>query len=125
MKKSRRIFLRRSGQLLGGAAFAATFRQMGLINALAQDHALQAAAPDYKALVCIFLFGGNDCNNMVIPYDGYANYATQRGVLAIPQTSLLQISPPSQSGVVYGLHPSLSPEVATPTQMSGLLPLWT
>jgi uncharacterized protein (DUF1501 family) len=112
---------------LGGAVFTSSVRSLGLINALAQSGKFDfdAAAPDYKALVCIFLFGGNDCNNMVIPYDGYANYSTQRGVLAIPQASLLQISPPSQSGVVYGLHPSLSPEVATPTQMTGLLPLWT
>jgi len=126
MKKSRRVFLRRSGMALGGAVFTSSVRSLGLINALAQSgKGEDSAAPDYKALVCIFLFGGNDCNNMVIPYDGYANYSTQRGVLAIPQASLLQISPPSQSGVVYGLHPSLSPEVATPTQMTGLLPLWT
>ena len=110
---------------LGGAVFTSSVRSLGLINALAQSGKGDAAAPDYKALVCIFLFGGNDCNNTVIPYDGYANYSTRRGVLAIPQASLLQISPPSQSGVVYGLHPSLSPEVATPTQMTGLLPLWT
>ena len=127
MKKSRRVFLRRSGMALGGAVFTSSVRSLGLINAFAQSGKfdLDAAAPDYKALVCIFLFGGNDCNNMVIPYNGYANYSTQRGVLAIPQASLLQISPPSQSGVVYGLHPSLSPEVATPTHMTGLLPLWT
>lgn len=127
MKKSRRIFLRRSGEVLGGAAFAATFRQMGLINALAQDHATQAAAPDYKALVCIFMFGGNDGNNMIIPYDNYnapGGYAAARGTLAIPQANLLQITPPSQAGVRYGLHPNLSPEVATPTSGPGLLPVW-
>jgi uncharacterized protein (DUF1501 family) len=126
MKKSRRVFLRRSGIALGGAVFSSSVRSLGLINALAQSGKdTNTAAPDYKALVCIFLFGGNDCNNMVIPYDGYANYATRRGVLAIPQTDLLQITPPSQSGIKYGLHPGLSPEMATPTQMAGLLPLWT
>jgi uncharacterized protein (DUF1501 family) len=124
MKKSRRVFLRRSGMALGGAVFASSVRSFGLVNALAQDTKGDSPAPDYKALVCIFLFGGNDCNNMVIPYDGHANYATRRGVLAIPQGSLLQISPPSQAGVKYGLHPSLSPEVATPTEKTGLLPLW-
>ncbi len=111
---------------LGGAVFTSSVRSLGLINALAQSGKDGfTTAPDYKALVCIFLFGGNDCNNMVIPYTGYTNYATQRGVLAIPQINLLQISPPSQPGITYGLHPSLSPEVATPGQMAGLLPLWT
>jgi len=132
MKKSRRVFLRRSGVALGGAVLTSSMRSLGLLSALAQSDKQGegggakpgTVAPDYKALVCIFLFGGNDCNNMVIPYDGYANYSLTRGVLAIPQSSLLQISPPSQSGVKYGLHPNLSPEVATPTQMAGLLPLW-
>jgi uncharacterized protein (DUF1501 family) len=66
---------------LGGAVFTSSVRSLGLINALAQSgKGGDDAAPDYKALVCIFLFGGNDCNNMVIPYNGYANYSTQRGV---------------------------------------------
>jgi uncharacterized protein (DUF1501 family) len=122
----RRVFLRRSGIALGGSVFASSVRNFGLVNALAQTGKdANTAAPDYKALVCIFLFGGNDCNNTIIPYDGYANYATRRGVLAIPQADLLQVSPPSQGGVKYGLHPSLSPEVAVPAQMPGLLPLWT
>ena len=126
MKKSRRVFIQRSGMALGGAVFSSSVRSLGLMNALAQNgRQIEAAAPDYKALVCIFLFGGNDCNNMVIPYDGYTNYANRRGVLAIPQASLLQISPPSQPGVIYGLHPSLSPEIGMPTQMPGLLPLWS
>lgn len=125
MKKSRRVFLRRSGMALGGAVFTSSVRSLGLMSALAQSGKEgESAAPDYKALVCIFLFGGNDCNNMVIPYDGYAAYGIRRGVLAIPQASILQISPPSQAGVVYGLHPSLSPEVANPALMPGLLPLW-
>lgn len=112
---------------LGGAVFSSSVRSLGLINALAQDKGGKDgndAAPDYKALVCIFLFGGSDCNNVVIPYTEHANYFARRGVLALPQASLLQITPPSQSGVIYGLHPSLSPEVATPAQMTGLLPLW-
>ncbi len=126
MKKSRRVFLRRSGLALGGAVFASSMRSLGLVNALAQSgKGIDDPAPDYKALVCIFLFGGNDCNNMIIPYNDYTNYATRRGVLAIPQTELLQISPPSQGSLIYGLHPKLSPEVAIPTQMTGLLPLWS
>jgi uncharacterized protein (DUF1501 family) len=124
----RRVFLRRSGIALGGSVFASSVRNFGLVNALAQTgKEVNSAAPDYKALVCIFLFGGNDCNNTIIPYDGYANYATRRGVLAIPQGNLLQVTPPNPNfgGLTYGLHPSLSPEVAVPAQMPGLLPLWT
>ena len=53
-------------------------------------------AGDYKALVCIFLFGGNDAGNMIIPYDDYATYAAvrQSAGLAIPQSSLLPIDVP-------------------------------
>jgi uncharacterized protein (DUF1501 family) len=67
-----------------------------------------AQGTDYKALVCIFLFGGNDANNMIVPYDttGYANYAQMRSVLALPQSTLLPIQPKSQS-LPFALHPSL------------------
>ncbi|TMA84911.1 MAG: DUF1501 domain-containing protein [Deltaproteobacteria bacterium] len=102
MAFTRRQFLCRSFGAFGAAALA--FERFGLFNALAQS------AGDYKALVCIFLFGGNDAGNMVIPYTDYATYsaARQAAQLAIPQTSLLQISPPSIAGSVFGLHPSLT-----------------
>ena len=102
MAFTRRQFLCRSFGAFGAAALA--FERFGLFNALAQS------AGDYKALVCVFLFGGNDAGNMVIPYTDYATYsaARQAAGLAIPQTSLLQISPPSIAGSVFGLHPSLT-----------------
>jgi uncharacterized protein (DUF1501 family) len=75
-----------------------------LVNALAVPN---APPDDYKALVCIFLYGGNDSNNTVVPIDGYAEYAAVRGSLAIPQENLLSITPPSD-GRAFGLHPSLS-----------------
>jgi uncharacterized protein (DUF1501 family) len=77
----------------------------GALNAVAQTG---SPASDYKALVCIFLYGGNDANNMLVPFDnaGYINYAILRGPLAIPQSQLLQLaSMPS-----FGLHSSL-PEI--------------
>ena len=124
MKQSRRDFLCRTGQALGAAAFASGVKQFGLVNALAQS-----APADYKALVCIFLSGGNDGNNTVVPNDsaGYQAYSTVRNAsgLALAQSSLIPITPPS-IGAQFGLHPSLSPEVADPTQQfKGLLPLWT
>lgn len=69
------------------------------------------AGSDYRALVCVFLYGGNDGNNMVIPTDAasYAAYAKARGTagaggLTLPQSSL---APLNGSGV--SLHPALTP----------------
>ncbi len=71
----RRQFLRHSGAISGSLAF-------GQIAALST----RAAVPgDYKALVCIFLYGGNDSNNMIVPVTtaGYQSYAAARGPLAL------------------------------------------
>ena len=94
----RRCFLQHAGALAGTAALG----QMGTFAA----HA--AAASDYKALVCIFLYGGNDTNNMIVPLDtaGYANYAQTRSYLALPQSQLLPLAVASGSPL-YGLHPAL------------------
>ena len=76
-----------------GSGMAASFSRFGLVNALAQS------PTDFRALVCIFLFGGNDANNLLIPMDtaGYANYLNLRGALAsgglaLDQTTLLPIT---------------------------------
>lgn len=70
--------------------------------------------PDYKAMVCIFLAGGNDTNNLIIPMQtalqGYSQYFAIRGnSLGISQTSLLPIA--ALNGDQYGLHPQLAPLV--------------
>ena len=74
---SRRAFLRRTGQvgIMGGAASYA----LGLAG-LGEAAAFSAGA-DYKALVCVFLYGGSDHNSMLIPFDAanYARYAAIRG----------------------------------------------
>ena len=83
-----------------GAAMLGGLSKFGLVSAFAQG------TTDYKALVCIFLFGGNDGNNMVVPIDSrYAGYQSVRGPLALPQGQLL----PLQSGgqAIYGLHPNM------------------
>jgi len=104
---SRRRFLAQCGAL-GTLGAISTIDQLGLTRALAQS------AGGYKALVCVFLFGGNDANNMVVPYDtaDYNAYAAVRGALsqggiALDQSSLLPILPPSAGGMTYGLHPNL------------------
>src|SRR6185503_18523347 len=101
MSLTRREFLLRSFGAMGAAALA--LERFGMANALAQS-------ADYKALVCIFLFGGSDQNNVLIPYDNYGEYAALRpsaATLGIPQASLLPIAPPS-AGAAFGLHPSLA-----------------
>lgn len=95
---TRRDFLRTTGCTAAGLA-ATSLSRFGLMNAYAQG-------TDYKALVCIFLLGGNDGNNMIIPYDttNYGNYAQIRANLALPQADLLPIQPKSQ-GLPYAFHP--------------------
>src|SRR5215813_4806516 len=103
MKHTRRDFLVGSGCLaLSSAAYASSFDKLSLMNLLAQ--ASGDAPTDYKALVCIFLFGGNDANNMVIPYDNFADYEAVRGGTGffIPHDDLHQIPAPSQ-GAMFGL----------------------
>ncbi len=73
---------------------------------------IAAAAPlagDYKALVCVFLYGGNDGNNILVPRGSdYAPYAAARGGLALPQASLLpHHAALDGDGRQWGLHPSL------------------
>src|SRR5215831_13879558 len=105
MTLSRRDFLRRSGcGALSVAAMASGVDRLGMMQALAQGSG-------YKALVCIFLAGGNDGNNMVVPNDtaGYAAYAAARNAsgLAIAQATLLPITPAS-IGQPFGFHPNLT-----------------
>src|SRR5262249_48320187 len=114
MERSRRDFLRTCACAFGTAAFASSVRNFGLINALAQDKAITKPelAPSYKARVGVFLFGGNDSNNVVIRYDGYSQYLAIRPAsgtdsINIPQSSLLQITAASQGGAVFGLHPAM------------------
>jgi len=115
MNESRRGFIRKSCCTAAALGVASSFSRFGLIHALAQG------ATDFKALVCVFLFGGNDSNNMIVPMDpqGYSNYQTIRGVLAngglaLDQSSLLPITLKNlQNGTTaYGLHPNL-PELET------------
>ena len=65
-------------------------------------------ASDYKALICLFLNGGNDANNLIIPTgSGYSAYAAARSNLALPQTGLLPIVPKTNDGRTWALHPAV------------------
>jgi uncharacterized protein (DUF1501 family) len=115
---SRRAFMRRSSQM--AAVGAASSYAMGLagIGELAAFN----AGDDYKALVCIFLYGGNDHANLLIPFDAsnYAAYSTIRGGngeagggVALPRAALANTvldQPQSQvltNDIQYALAPTM------------------
>ncbi len=110
--KTRRDFFRQAAcAALGTAALSSTLRDLRLINSVMA----QTPVTDYKALVCVFLAGGSDSNNLIIPVSpaDYANYATIRTpVLAIPQAAALPITSLNPDGRDYGLHPNC-PELQT------------
>jgi uncharacterized protein (DUF1501 family) len=109
---TRRQFMRRAAcAAVGTAAMTSTIRDLRYMNAAVA----QSNISDYKALVCIFLQGGNDSNNMILPTipSEYANYAAIRTpVLAIPQSAILPVTSLDGDGHTYGLHPSC-PELQT------------
>ncbi len=96
MAISRREFHR----LLGGAGALAAVTQLGRSAAMAAD------GTGYRAMVGVFLYGGNDAWNMVVPTDGrYAGYAAGRGAgVALDQSKLSALS-----GSAFGLHPAFAP----------------
>lgn len=115
MAQSRRDFLvRTTCAALSAAAAQASIRRLGLMNLYARP----TAVSDYRALVCIFLDGGNDTNNVIVPTDSvhYNQYLAARPLgsgLGLDAASLLSVgTPPSFTGTgrTFGLHPSL-PEV--------------
>lgn len=97
MATNRRSFIKYAS--LAAAGNAAGLRPFGMLNSLAQT------TSNYKALVCVFLFGGNDANNMLIQSDtaGYGNYSKVRGPLAIPRDQLLLLAPTP----TFALNPNL------------------
>jgi uncharacterized protein (DUF1501 family) len=104
--KSRRQFLKRCCTF-GACGAAAHLTRFGLMTANAQT------SSTYKALVCIFMNGGNDGNNVVVPMNAsattanpatYAGYQAARGNLALAQGAVL---PVNAGSIGYGLHPNL------------------
>ena len=135
MKENRREFIKKSGCALGMVALSTQMQHFGMMSAMAQTVDEDQAVPgDYRALVCIFMSGGNDSNNMVIPnhndatisnYTAYSNARAAQG-LAIAQNQLLPIAVPRLGGLNYGLHPSLGPLTINNTTIvnSGIHDLW-
>lgn len=98
----RRDVLRLAGTLAGAAALGAR---------------AQAQQPDYKALVCVLLAGGNDGHNMIVPLDDapYAAYRAARGALALPDASARLLPVQTPAGQRYGLNSGLQ----------AIAPLWS
>ncbi len=102
---NRRQFLKRCSHLaLGSSSFLAASSQFQLANAMVQP------GDSYKALVCIFLFGGNDSFNMLLPKGDaeYQLYSQTRQTLALEKDSILAITPETDLGIQLGLHPSMT-----------------
>ncbi len=112
---SRRKFLGACCAAVSATGMLSALAQLRVLGALAQpgngpQSPGMAGAEDYKALVCLFLQGGNDANNVIIPTDatGYAAYAAARTALALPNNVALPISTTVGDGRSWGLHPAMS-----------------
>ncbi|HEY0232689.1 MAG TPA: DUF1501 domain-containing protein [Dokdonella sp.] len=112
MHVDRRSFLKKSVRIaLAGAGLGSTLGHLRLLSAA--TNARPYVFDDYRALVCVFLYGGNDSFNTIVPVDAdhYAQYAAMRTVLALPQSPLLALNPRADGmpgdGGQYGLHPSM------------------
>ncbi|ARP85530.1 DUF1501 domain-containing protein [Bordetella genomosp. 9] len=118
---SRREFMKRVSAL-GAAGVAGGAAPLALQLAASGEAAAQAAAPkgagaadDYKALVCVFLYGGNDPYNTIVPYDAdsHARYFGTRPDIALARDALgptvLRPREAGDDGGTYALAPSLAP----------------
>lgn len=105
---TRRHFLKAMGGM--GAAGLGAWSDLNHIAAAASLGAPKAAGEDYRALVCIFMFGGNDSNNMVVPTSTaeYQQYATGRTTLALARASLLPINASNTPGRTFGIHNAMA-----------------
>lgn len=100
----RRDFIRNS--VCAGLGMAASSGAAFDLQKILAATKLSAKFDDYKALVCIFLYGGNDGDNTIVPRgSGYSAYATQRTALAIPQDDILPINPINSDGREWGFNP--------------------
>ncbi|MCX6602906.1 MAG: DUF1501 domain-containing protein [Acidobacteria bacterium] len=99
---NRRAFLKMGGRAVASLGTAAAVGQLGLMNSFAQS-----SGSDYKALVCLFMFGGNDANDTLIPTSdvGYTQYAGIRKTAAIARDQVLAAA--VQGDQTFGLHPSM------------------
>jgi uncharacterized protein (DUF1501 family) len=108
---ARRALLRRAA-LTGLAGTAAPWALN--LSLMADAAAATSASTDYKALVCVFLYGGNDHGNTLVPADNanHAKYAAIRGALATAQSALAPTTLTSTTPLPGGLQLALAPQLA-------------
>ncbi|WJI16326.1 DUF1501 domain-containing protein [Pseudoxanthomonas winnipegensis] len=116
VNQDRRTFLRSLQLMLAGGAVAATLPQFELVGRALAQSSTAVGTGNYRALVCIFLFGGNDSFNMLIPHvqTEYDVYLKSRGGvydaaansqgLGIARDALLKVT--DTAGKAWGLHPA-------------------
>jgi len=120
----RREFLRNTiCTALGGAGLYSALGNLRVLEAATRAYGADAF-DDYRALVCVFLFGGNDSLNMVIPRDTthYNQYAAARATLAVPRANLLALTPQAGGGASDGADYALQSTIGAGDAigMSGL-----
>lgn len=106
---SRREFFRTASALSVAGSATPWLLNLAAIGAASA----QTVPTDYKALVCVFLYGGNDHSNMIVPFDNasYQLYAQSRTNLALAQNTLLPIATPLNASMA-GRQVSMRPEMA-------------
>ena len=117
LDQARRALLRRAALLAGTGAAAPLVLNLSLMG----EAAAAGGAGGYRALVCVFLYGGNDHANTVVPADDahHSRYAALRGVLATPREALQSTRLVPAEPLPGGLQLALAPQLAP------LLPLWS
>jgi len=106
----RRFFGQASCAAIGGATMLSSLVNLKALAAAAVANATTTTYdPEFKALVCVFLSGGNDSFNMLMPRtpSEYAAYAEARSNLAIPLPNMLPVFPDNGGGRLFGIHPAL------------------
>ena len=100
-----------------GKSACSAMSTVGLLNTILtlrqmNSYAADTLPPDepYKAIVCVFLFGGNDSNNLIMPREtsAHAKYLASRTVLGIPQSGILPLNATNDVGLQLGIHGSMT-----------------
>ena len=112
----RRDFIQRALCATAGSALFGAFNgKLSLAHAAALAEGPRLLGDDYRALVCVYLYGGNDSFNMLAPRSGAPRtaYANARGGLALPVNALLALNPATApaDGGSYGFTAAM-PQLA-------------
>jgi uncharacterized protein (DUF1501 family) len=105
----RKFFGQASCAAIGVSTLYSSLVNLKAFSAAALANSATMLDPEYKALVCINLSGGNDSFNMLMPRTPgeYSDYAATRSNLAIPLNNMLPIFPDNAAGRLFGLHPTM------------------